>query len=69
MVFKPGGYPFQLGMNVQKAVSIAGGFKERASLNKIYVIRHGADNNAKEKADLTTPILQGDIIMVEESFF
>ena len=69
MVYKPGGYPFQLGMNVQKAVSIAGGFKERASLSKIYVIRQGDLTSQKEKVELTTPINQGDIITVEESFF
>ncbi len=69
MVYKPGGYPYQLGMTVQKAVSVAGGFRERASQNKIFVIRHGSENSNSEKVDLTTPIYQGDIITVEESFF
>lgn len=69
MIYKPGGYPYQPGMNVQKAVSLAGGFKERASLNKIYVIRNGGSGQSAEKADLMTPIHQGDIITVEESFF
>jgi polysaccharide export outer membrane protein len=30
MVEKPGGYPFAPGLTVRKAISIAGGFKERA---------------------------------------
>ena len=41
MVERPGRYPFQPGLNVRKAVSLAGGFKERASLNKIFVTREG----------------------------
>lgn len=69
MIYKPGGYPYQPGMNIQKAVSLAGGFKERASLSKIYVIRNGGSGQTAEKADLMTPIYQGDIITVEESFF
>src|SRR5262244_3224950 len=39
MVEKPGGYPFSPGLTVRKAISIAGGFKERASREKINVIR------------------------------
>src|SRR5258707_15316615 len=38
LVEKPGGYPFSPGLTVRKAVSIAGGFKERAAKDKISVI-------------------------------
>ena len=69
MVEKPGSYPFQPGLNVRKAASVAGGFKERASLNKIFIIRDGDPSQKPQKVDLATPIFPGDTITVEESFF
>jgi len=69
MVEKPGGYPFQPGLTVRKAASLAGGFKERASLNKIYVIREDDPSQRAQKVDLNTYIGPGDIVTVEESFF
>ena len=39
MVERPGAYPFQPGLTVRRAVSIAGGFKERASPSKMFVVR------------------------------
>src|SRR5689334_4536298 len=39
LVEKPGGYQFVPGLTVRKAVSIAGGFKERAARDKINIIR------------------------------
>ncbi len=68
-VEKPGGYPFQSGLNVRKAVSIAGGFRERASPSKIYVVREGDAANAADKVDLNSPVWPGDTVTVEESFF
>lgn len=69
MVDKPGGYPFQPGLTVRKAVSLAGGFKERASPNKIFVIREDDPSQKAQKVDLNTFIGPGDILTVEESFF
>ncbi|TCS71925.1 polysaccharide export outer membrane protein [Sulfuritortus calidifontis] len=69
MVFKPGGYPFQPGLTVRKAASIAGGFRERASLQKIFIIREGDPTQRPQKVDLNTAVNPGDIITVEESFF
>lgn len=64
-----GSFPFQPGLTVRKAVSIAGGFKERASLSKIFVVRDGDPTQTSIKVDLNAPINPGDIITVEESFF
>ena len=69
MVEKPGGYPYQPGLNIRKAVSLAGGFKERASLNKIFVTREGDTAQKGQKVDVNTEIGPGDTITVEESFF
>ncbi len=64
-----GKFPYQPGLTVRKAVSIAGGFKERASMSKIFIVRDGDSTNTQVKADLNTPVYPGDIITVEESFF
>ena len=69
MVERPGGYPFQPGLNVRKAVSLAGGFKERASLNKVFVVREGDPAQKPQKVDVNAEIGPGDTITVEESFF
>ena len=68
-VEKPGGYPFAPGMTVRKAISLAGGFKERASREKIHVIRDDDPKQTQRKVDLNASILPGDILTVEESFF
>jgi polysaccharide export outer membrane protein len=68
-VQRPGGYPYQPGLNVRKAVSIAGGFRERASMSKIYVVRENDKSNTPAKVDLNSPIGPGDTVTVEESFF
>lgn len=69
MVERPGGYPFQPGLTVRKAASLAGGFKERASMSKIFVIREGDTQQKPERAELSTLVFPGDILTVEESFF
>lgn len=69
MVDKPGGYPYQVGLTVRKAASLAGGFKERAAMNKIYVIRENDPAQRPQKVDLNTLIGPGDLLTVEESFF
>lgn len=69
MVDRPGGYPFQPGLTVRKAASLAGGFKERASMDKIFVIRERDAQQKPSRADLNTPVYPGDIVTVEDSFF
>jgi protein involved in polysaccharide export with SLBB domain len=68
-VNQPGGYPYQPGLNISKAVALAGGFTERASKTSIYITR-ASDNNVKKiKVSLNDPIYPGDILEIEESFF
>lgn len=69
MVEKPGGYPYSPGLTVRKAVSIAGGFKERASREKLNVIREDDKSGTPRRVDLGAPMFPGDILTVEESFF
>ena len=68
-VEKPGGYPFIPGLTVRKAVSLAGGFKERAAKDKIFVIREDDKAQKPQRVDQNASVNPGDIITVEESFF
>ena len=69
MVEKPGAYPFQPGLTVLKASSLAGGFKERASFSKIRIIRENNPRAGPQKADINSHVGPGDTIFIEESFF
>ena len=68
-VESPGSFPFQPGITVRKAISIAGGFKERASRDKITVIREGDGAQTPVRVNLDMVLRPGDIVTVEESFF
>jgi polysaccharide biosynthesis/export protein VpsN len=69
-VRQPGGFPYVPGMTVRKVVTLAGGFTERASKSRIYVISENAGENAKpRKIKLDAEVKPGDIVSIEESFF
>jgi protein involved in polysaccharide export with SLBB domain len=68
-VEKPGGYQYIPGLTVRKAVSLAGGFKERASKEKIFVIRDDDPDKTSKRVSQDETVHPGDIITVEESFF
>ena len=68
-VESPGGFAFQPGITVRKAISLAGGFNELASKKNINII-HDDDPNAEPSTiELNEFIQPGDIIIIEESFF
>ena len=64
-----GGFPYQPGLTVRKAISLAGGFKERASRDKIYIIHDDSTTSEELKVTLDHAVRTGDIITVEQSFF
>lgn len=68
-VEKPGGYPYQPGLTLQKAVALAGGFTERASKSKIFVVPDGKEGEQPIRIELGGAVRPGDIITIEESFF
>jgi protein involved in polysaccharide export with SLBB domain len=70
-VKKPGGYTFEVGMTVEKAISIAGGFSQfgSAKWSKISVLRGGDETTKPQPANMRTPIHPGDIITIHESAF
>ena len=68
-VRNPGGIPYQPRLTVEQAVALAGGFTERASRNKIEIVR-GADASVGAVAvELSDPVFPGDTITVKQSFF
>lgn len=67
-VVKPGSYPYRKGLTVEKAITLAGGFTERASRKNIRLISED-DQEESEKVSLNEPVSPGDIITVSESFF
>lgn len=68
-VHKPGNYPYQPGLTVRKAVSIAGGFKDRANKDVVSIIHEHQDKSATLKGEPGMLVEPGDTITVEESFF
>ncbi len=47
-VNRAGGYPYQPGLTVNQAVALAGGLTERASKDKIYLIKEGDKDNRRK---------------------
>ena len=70
-VRRPGGYPFQPGLTLERAIALAGGLTDRASTRKMFVQSAGsaADEQQGRKAEMTTRIEPGDIVTIKEGFF
>lgn len=68
-VNRPGGVPYQPGLTIRKAVSLAGGFTERASKKNIFVISDDDPRHISRRVMLDSTVRPGDIITVEQSFF
>ncbi|MFT6085189.1 MAG: protein involved in polysaccharide export with SLBB domain [Glaciecola sp.] len=68
-VNRPGGYPYQPGLLVNKAAALAGGFTERASREKIIIVRKVTGVETTIEATASDIILPGDIVTVQERFF
>ena len=60
----PGGYPYEPGLTVQKAISLAGGFTEKAEIRKIAVTRVVGDRADTMVLGMESPIWPDDILTV-----
>lgn len=65
----PGGYPYQPGLTLRRAVALAGGLTERASENRITIIRDKDPSREPQKATLDTELQPGDTITIDQGFF
>ncbi|TBU86715.1 polysaccharide biosynthesis/export family protein [Phytopseudomonas dryadis] len=65
----PGGYPFQPGLTLDRAIALAGGLTERASTKRISIVRGSDEGRKAEKATLDTLVKPGDTITIDQGFF
>lgn len=68
-VRRAGAYPYIEGINVEKALALAGGMTELASTQKIYILRENSQTYKREKVQLNTSVMPGDTIVIEEGWF
>lgn len=65
----PGSYPYSLGLNVEKAITLAGGVTPFGSTSRVYRQRNGTSDDDRIKVTLDSTVLPGDYIIVEERLF
>jgi protein involved in polysaccharide export with SLBB domain len=68
-VRQPGSYPYTLGLNVEKAITLAGGVTPFGSTSRVYRQRNGISDDDRVKVTLDSAVLPGDYIIVEERLF
>jgi len=68
-VKNPGGVSFQPGLTLRKAISLAGGFTERANKKQVLVIADNDPTRKEQKVSLDYKVQPGDIFTVEDTFF
>ncbi|MFG0605987.1 exopolysaccharide export protein VpsN [Vibrio mimicus] len=68
-VMKPGSYPYYPGLTVNQAITIAGGFTERASKTNLQISSSDDPQAKPVKVTLFSKLQPGDILTVAESFF
>jgi polysaccharide export outer membrane protein len=68
-VKSPGGVAFQPGLTLRKAISLAGGFTERANKKQVLVIADTDPDMAEQKVGLDYRVQPGDIFTVQDTFF
>jgi polysaccharide export outer membrane protein len=69
-VKKPDAYKYEEGTTAIKAITMAGGFTDKASKGRIKIIRKvDGKEDVIEKVKMDEPVLPDDVIIVPESFF
>lgn len=68
-VRNPGGYPYQPGLTLRRAVALAGGMTERATESRITIVRDQGSTKWTQKGSLDSPLMPGDTITIAPSFF
>lgn len=68
-VARTGGFQWEPGMTVRKALTLAGGLRERASRSKWFLLPEGSSENDRRRVSEDDLIGPGDTLTVEQSFF
>jgi protein involved in polysaccharide export with SLBB domain len=67
-VQSPGSYPYRQGLTIEKAITLAGGFTQRASRRTVLLMSE-KDKDNTISVSLNHKVKPGDVITVNESFF
>jgi len=68
-VKQPGGYKYQPGLNLRRAIALAGGLTERASTRRITIVRDIDPERKPVKVALDEAVRPGDTINIAQGFF
>jgi len=69
-VKNPAAYKHEEGLTVIKAITMGGGFSDKASKGRVRIIRKtNGKEEILEKVKMDEPVLNNDVIVVPESFF
>lgn len=68
-VKRPGGYPYQEQLTLDKAIAIAGGLTNRASKTNWKISRTKNGKTKIIEANVATQVRPDDIVKIEQSFF
>lgn len=68
-VMRPGGFPYQEDLRLDKAIALAGGLTNRASKVDWIITRKVQGKTVAIDANIATLIQPDDIIKIEQSFF
>jgi polysaccharide export outer membrane protein len=67
---KPDSYKYEEGLTIVKAITMAGGFTDKAATGKVKVIRKlNGKEEVLERVKMDEPVLPDDVIVIPESFF
>ena len=68
-VARTGGIPWQPGLTVRTAITLAGGLRERASRSKWFLVPEGGGEGDRRRVTEDDPVNPGDTLIIEQSFF
>jgi len=68
-VNKPGEIPYQPGLTLRRAITLASGLSERADTDKMYVVRQNDITRTAKKITMDDPVYPGDSITISTSYF
>ncbi|HEB02480.1 MAG TPA: periplasmic polysaccharide biosynthesis/export protein, partial [Nitrospirae bacterium] len=69
-VKRPDAYKFEDDTSVIKAITMAGGFTDKASAGRVKIIRKvDGKERIVDNVNMDDPVLSGDVIVIPESFF
>lgn len=68
-VNRPGEYPYVAGMNILKAIAMAGGYTYRANTRRVFMTRVSGRDELVVEPSAQTVVLPGDFIRIPERIF